>query len=269
MIQCDKRPFFSVSKIKYACTDMFPLIVGITLLSLALTTSAQATVVAEDVVIQFAGFDAETGEQLGSTVDLLIPVNSDDLFSVENLSFGGMFWEISNLNISGDIDPFTNLSFTVLNNAAVTANFVFNVTVPIVAQGPQTLIGGSTGGSVTDSNFDGIATVATIGSGTPFFSGEIDGSTVLEIYADPSSFSAPFAGGTANILALNPGLPGPTLSSGPAASTIGITHNFSLTPGDSIAVTSFFIVVAVPEPSSALLLGVGLPALLIRRRRTA
>jgi hypothetical protein len=93
--------------------------------------------------------------------------------------------------------------------------------------------------------------------------------TVLDIYPDPAVFTVGFAGGTVNVPALNPGLPGPTLPSGPATSTIGIINRFVLSPGDQFSGNSFFVVIGVPEPSTFALLGIGLLTLGNRRRRKA
>ena len=138
--------------------------------------------------------------------------------------------------------------------------------VPIVPQLPATFYGGSTGGSVTDANNDGVGGVSTV-AGLPFYAGQIDGATVLPIYADPTNFPILFAGQTLNIPAQNPGLPGPTLPGPPAFATIGIVHNFSLSAGDSTATTSFFVVEPVPEPTTLALGLAGLLGVVTRRSR--
>ncbi|RMF81201.1 MAG: PEP-CTERM sorting domain-containing protein [Planctomycetota bacterium] len=154
-----------------------------------------------------------------------------------------------------DPDPFIAANFTLVNTFSSTLTFNLVSTLPVAFPLPApTLMGGSTGGSITDANFDGIGTAATAAPDA-FYRGLIDGAAVLPIYPDPSSWSVPFAGGTATIPAVNAGLPGPTLPGPAVLSDIGIHHTFTLTPGDSIAVTSFFVV--VPEPSSLLLLAIG------------
>jgi hypothetical protein len=64
-------------------------------------------------------------------------------------------------------------------------------------------------------------------------------------------------------------LPGPSIPGPAALTSIGIEHQFSLTPGDRATFTSFFVVqpAPVPEPTSYSLLAIGGLMLLWRRRR--
>lgn len=164
-----------------------------------------------------------------------------------------------------DLDPFINGVFGLTNNTGSTQTFILNVTIPVAPPvTPSSVMGGSVGGSVTDANFDGTATVANAG-GSPLFDGLIDGSSALTIIGSPYAFSAPFAGGTANIPATNVGLPGPTIPGPAALSTIGISHTFTLTPGDTVSLSSFFIV-EVPEPASLGLLACGMALVGLKRR---
>jgi hypothetical protein len=218
-----------------------------------------------DVLVTVRGENPAT--QVGRTVEYRVPVNPDNTFELKGQSSPGEGWSLSNLDVSGNVDPFTSLNFAVTNNAAVTLSFTVSVTLPIAPQGPSTLHGGSTGGTLTDANFNSVATVATM-AGIPFYSGQIDGVGVLSIYPDVYSQSVAFAGQSLAVPALNPGLPGPTLASGAALATIGIVNRFTLTAGDIFSGNSFFVVATVPEPATAGLCGIALSLAILAGRRT-
>jgi len=142
------------------------------------------------------------------------------------------------------------------------------VTLPISpAVTPSSLVGGSIGVTVTDSNFDGVGTVASAGAGT-LYTGVNDVTDVLGLLGPGFSLSVPFAGGS-NTTSAFAGLPGPTLPGPAALSTISIRHSFTLTPGDSVGLTSFYVVQVVPEPTTLLLVSLGLAGLTAAGRRRA
>lgn len=201
------------------------------------------------VVGQADGFPTQAGS-------LSIDVNPDDTFSASGLTLGDAnspLWQLESFDINGDIDPFVSQGFSVVNTAAVPVTFTITTTVPIAPPlTGGTVIGGSTAITVTDGNFDGVASLTSL-SGTPIFGGTVDGSIVLSLLSDPLSLSVPFAGGSAadNDAA---GLPGPTIISGPALTSIGIVQEFVLSPGDRASGTAFFVVEPIiPEPTSALI----------------
>lgn len=176
-------------------------------------------------------------------------------------------WEFD-WNMTVDPDPFVDALFAIKNVSGVTQTFVVSVTMPIAPPVlPSSLMGGSAALTVTDANFTDGATLSTQ-AGTPFYSGEIDGVGVLSLFDDPYTLSAAFG---SNSDSMSAGLPGPTIPGPAALNSIGIRHVFTLTPGDSASLTSSFIVVAVPEPQSWLLMlvaigGVGWMFALRRRR---
>ncbi len=232
---------------------------GVALCTVGLFTSASFAAVAPDVQIQVG--------VMGNTQTLspaAVANGSPDQFDLDgNMMMPGM-WNLT-WDMTVDTDPFVNGVFGLTNVSGMTQTFILNVTLPIAPPvTPSSLIGGSVGGSVTDVNGGG-GTVANAGA-APLFDGLIDGVSALPIITAPFSFSAPFPGGTANIPATNVGLPGPTIPGPAALSTIGINHTFTLTPGDTVSLTSFFQVV-IPEPASLGLLACGSVLIGLRRRR--
>ncbi|GAB4107958.1 MAG: hypothetical protein Kow00105_12830 [Phycisphaeraceae bacterium] len=204
---------------------------------------------------------------MGNTQILMpdvIPTENPDQFDLTGQMMMPGMWNLT-WDMTIDTDPFINGVFGLTNMSGSTQTFVLNVTIPITPVTPSSLIGGSVGGSVTDANNDGVATVANAGA-APLFDGQIDGVSVLPIIGSPFAFSAPFQGGTANIPATNVGLPGPTLPGPAALNSIGINHVFTLTPGDTVALTSFFVV-EVPQPATLALLGAGIMAIVGVKRR--
>ncbi len=224
------------------------LLLGLSLLLLPSAPSIAA------VMVNAQAFNPTSGALVGGT-SFPIAVNPDDTFSLVDATYSDALgrWDLLDLDVEGDIDPFTSLGFQVQNNMGFTVNFVFSVSVPIVPIPGATLHGGSTGITVTDANFSGSATVGAL-AGKSYFSGQIDGSTVLPLFSDPFSLIAGPPAGDTNVAATSLGLPS-TLPSGPALATINIVAEFSLTAGDRMSSTNFFRVVPVPEPTSLMLIG--------------
>jgi hypothetical protein len=174
------------------------------------------------------------------------------------------------LGILFDTDPFISAAFSLTNVSGVTQEYTVSFSIPIIAQTPLTVIGGSIGLSLTDANRDGVATVSDHFS--PIYEADIDGTPVLSLFSNPYSKSVIFAGQTVTAKD-SAGLPGPSLPGPIANATIGITHHFSLTPGDRLSVTSFFVVEAIPEAGSVTMVSIVLASVAgvagYRRRRGA
>ena len=169
-------------------------------------------------------------------------------------------------NMTLDFDPFISASVDVVNNTAGIQNYILTFSMPIAPTIPtSSLIGGSTQGGLTDANGDGIGTLSTVG-GAALYYGQLNGVNVLPLFSSPKTMIVPFAGGSTND-STSAGLPGPTIPAG-SATSIGIQHQFSLTPGDRATFTSFFTAVnAIPEPGSLSLLAIGGLMFVCRRRR--
>jgi hypothetical protein len=202
-----------------------------------------------DIVVTVTGFNPSTLET--SSVDFNVPVNLDDTFDLEGATSSGNGWNLEDLSVSGNIDPFTILDYSITNTHPTSPMaFIVSVILPIAPLGPVTVHGGTMFGLLTDTNLDGIAVVSTV-PGVPLYQGQIDFATVLSFYPDPYTQVVLVPGGSALVPPVVAGLPGPTLPSGPAFASIGILHVFALTPGDTFSGSSFFQVeVGVPEPSS-------------------
>ena len=167
-----------------------------------------------------------------------------------------------------------NIGFGFKNTGA-TATFTITSSIPVAPIVPSTLMGGSTGGSVTDDG-DAVGGLGT-SAPDPFFVGLIDGVPQLatSLHPDPSNFPGAgfpgafplFGGQTVNIPAVFSGLPGPTIPGPPAGATIGIRHRFQLATQDSMGASSFFQVEVIPEPATGLLFGGSLVALGLWRRQ--
>ncbi len=173
--------------------------------------------------------------------------------------------DIDMWNFSLDEDPVVSGTTAVTNNSGVTAHYTMIVTLAITAPTtPSSLIGGSMQGGATDNNGDGV-TLATF-TATSLYAAQIDGATVQTLYNDPQSFSA---GGflSVNVPQTSFGTPIPSQPAVAAFASIAIVYDFTLTANDSATFTSNFVVVPVPEPSTALLVGMGLLGMAISRRR--
>jgi hypothetical protein len=172
-------------------------------------------------------------------------------------------WSLDSWDLDVDPDPTISNVFSVTNNTAFTQSFVVSVLLPTgISFGPPSLIRGSIQGGATDNNFNGV-TLSNTGTSS-IYDGLIDGASVRTLFDSPTSVSG---FGSVSLVGTSFGIPIQEVIAVATNATIGLTLRFDLTAGDSASFTSVFDVQPIPEPGTALLLGLGLASLAAGRRR--
>jgi hypothetical protein len=222
------------------------------LLGLVAFAALPAQAVPVSLLVEIDGEPAQTLDesQLGCSDTSAVTATCN----AANLTVGGLGITIINLNL--DTDPAVNSAIAVQNLTNATQRYTLTVVLPIapVIFAPSRT-GGSVAGGTTDNDGDG-STLSSV-AGSAMYAALIDGIPHQFLYTNPTSVAAA-AFDSADLPAAAFGTPIPS-QVGPAANAnIGIRYDFRLTAQDSASFTGVFVVQPVPEPSTALLMGMGL-----------
>lgn len=230
-----------------------------TLVFFALASQAQAV----SVTVGFAGNPASFATFTDESIDLgCTSAGALGQLSCVGSGLNNGGWSLDSWDLETDPDPTITNIFSVTNNTADTQSFVVSVSLPTsISFGPPSLIRGSIQGGATDNNFDGV-TLANTGTSS-IYDGLIDGTSVRTLFDDPTSVSG---AGSVSLGALSFGIPVQESVAFATLTSIGLDIRFDLTAGDSASFTANFDVQPIPEPGTALLLGLGLASLAYRRR---
>lgn len=174
-------------------------------------------------------------------------------------------WTIDSWSSVYDVDPFVTNNAVLTNNSAVAQTFIISAAIPIPAFNYDRAVFSSVGVTATDSNGNGSVSVTSLS----LFEGQVNGVGVLSLL-DPVSLTqancSPFPNTPGCTATTSDGIVLQALPAG-VATVIGIKLQFTLSPGDSIGITSRFEI--IPEPTTFLLLGMGVTGLALARRRRA
>jgi PEP-CTERM motif len=197
------------------------------------------------------------------------PFGSGDSCTASGVTLGDL--ELIGITLDMNPDPFAGGDFTISNNSASTQHFTFIFTVPVTPIGTTTLTSGSVDGGVTEGTDpnDG-ADIRTVNSGNAAFYSALIDNVLYDTLLPHLNFATAAPGGSASLPHDEFGNPsGPPSQAGPTvASSIGIIWDFDLSGlGDDASLTGTFKVKPIPEPSTALLVGLGLLILARAGRR--
>lgn len=197
----------------------------------------------------------DTEEVRASTI---ITDNLDGSFSFEGVSDVGLF--TGELVATNGGNPGVAIALQVTNASSSVATFEMSFAITVAALIEPTLMSGWVSGSFHD--FSAIADGAVVAAvpGDALYTALIDGRPIWRLMRDPFSATAPAGGATSLAREEFTDQPGPSV-----VSRIGLRNRFTLTPGDTVRVTSVLMV--IPEPASMALMALGSLALVCRRRR--
>lgn len=175
-------------------------------------------------------------------------------------------WVVDSWNLSVEGNPSISNIAAITNNTASTQSFVITVSLPTsISFGPPSLIRGSIGLTATDANGSGLVELSSSG-GNPIYNGLIDGVSARTLLDSPQLFDETGAFNSVSTGVFNFGIPVQESVAVATLNSIGLEIRFDLSAGDTASFTSVFDVEPIPEPGTALLLGLGLVGLAARGR---
>jgi hypothetical protein len=179
---------------------------------------------------------------------------------------------LNSLSLNFVVDPEVYLNISLRNGSSTTQTFILETTLPTDPFAGPNRMGGSVGGSLTESNGGGSGASVSASPGGAIYTALIDGAGVQQLLGSGYVLSVGNNFETANIPGTAFGQPIPSAAAPSVLGSIGIRLQFRLSPGDQVALTSVFVVQAAqaPEPAIGGLLGAaGLALVALRRRLTA
>ncbi|HWL92984.1 MAG TPA: PEP-CTERM sorting domain-containing protein [Phycisphaerae bacterium] len=154
-------------------------------------------------------------------------------------------------DVAFDADPSISGSFTITNISPFTQSFNFLVQMPTAfATGGTTTINGA---SILTLNDSGGAAGATLSSvpGLPLYDAQVNLVSAQTLFNDPYSLTTTAPNLNFDLESFGP-IPGPAVF---VVATLGINHDFQLSPGDTMTLNSRFEIVPEPATMGLLLLG--------------
>lgn len=191
--------------------------------------------------------------------------NGDGTYTYEGSADMGSSKNWADIGWDFDVDPDPVVAgvFSITNPFAVPNTYTVTFTAPVAPPVvPSSVTGGSVVGGLTDTSLLADGATLTVPAGGQLYMSIIDGVDWVPLLSGPATFLAPPAPQSGGIGPASFGVPIPSLPGPAALTSIGIRLSFTLSPGDSASFTSVFRVDPIPEPSTVVLMGIGIGGVL-------